>query len=155
MYFEMWLCEICLTQVVTRWWVYNYFFRLLWRPKKVFVYFLFWTRVKPYNFRKLGANWTIHAENAYTIIIKYRHRTSMVASWEKGSNLPLVFYLLLSKPKVLNNIIVPDRGNYFTSPQIEGYRRRVVAEEIFHCKCTDGYGSDPHPEDILYIIIIL
>ena len=49
---------------------------------------------------------------AYIIIICRHHRTSW--GFHGGSmrnmliNLPLVFYLLLSKPKVLNNIIVPD-----------------------------------------------
>ena len=38
--------------------------------------------------------------------------------------------------------------NYVTDPQI-GYLLRVVATEMFLCKCTDGYVSDP--EKFVYI----
>ena len=52
-YVEISSGEICLTQVVTLWRVYNFAFRLVWRPEKFFLCFLFWTWVQPHIFRKL------------------------------------------------------------------------------------------------------
>ena len=59
---EMCLGEICFTQVVSRWRVYNFAFRLVWRPEIFFVCFLVWT----------GSNLTFSyckkfSENAYTL----------------------------------------------------------------------------------------